>query len=77
LKEALVRLKDRREGVKLRLAALNAVPESIAIGDPSLGPDRAQKPVCSMRQPAQNARKRWGCNPAWSLTVSRSRLRSR
>src|SRR5260370_22601616 len=60
LKEALARLKDRREAVKVRLAALNAVPESIAFGDPSLGPDRTQQQKQFEAMGAQQMRAKGG-----------------
>jgi uncharacterized protein YggE len=43
LKEALVKLKERREAVKVLLRGFETAPESVAFGDPTLGGDKTDQ----------------------------------
>jgi uncharacterized protein YggE len=43
LKEALARLKERREAIKSRLAALGAIKDAVVFGEPALGGEKTEQ----------------------------------
>jgi hypothetical protein len=43
LKEALARLKERREAARARLTALGAAGDAVTFGEPSLGPEKTEQ----------------------------------